>query len=71
REAEQPRPPLPSGLSVSHDGAERLSGRWVGDVAPLIAWLAQCPVRDVSITPPDLEDLFLAYYTLQNAEEPQ
>ena len=33
-----------------------------GDAAPLVAWLAGQPVRDVTIGPPDLETLFREYY---------
>ncbi|TWT45095.1 putative ABC transporter ATP-binding protein YxlF [Phycisphaerae bacterium RAS1] len=57
----------PDGLHITlHDG-RRLSGTWAGEVSPLIRWLASLDVDDVSITPPDLEDLFLAYYSDRGA----
>lgn len=40
-------------------------GRWrlqVAELGPLLALLATWPVRDVTIEPPSLEDLFLGYY---------
>jgi hypothetical protein len=37
-------------------------GTWVGPVAPLLDWLHGQPVRDLIISPPDLEDLFMTYY---------
>src|SRR5262249_51734572 len=43
----------------------RLSGRWTGPVRPLLDWLgAQPSIRDATIVPLDLEDLFLVYYQL-------
>jgi ABC-2 type transport system ATP-binding protein len=53
----------PDGLRVSRNDDTRLVGSWVGPVPPLLAWLARSPVQDVCIAPPDLEDLFLAYYS--------
>ena len=65
----QPAEPTPEGLTVAHLSATRLSGTWSGPMPPLLAWLARAHVRDVTIAPPDLEDLFLAYYTDHVAEE--
>jgi ABC-2 type transport system ATP-binding protein len=43
---------------------DRIRGRWSGEVEPLLHWLNNHPgVRDVTIAPPDLEDLFLDYYS--------
>jgi ABC-2 type transport system ATP-binding protein len=53
---------LPKGLHVLQEHDRRLEGSWVGPVQDLLKWLAETSVRDVMITPPDLEDLFLAYY---------
>jgi ABC-2 type transport system ATP-binding protein len=39
-----------------------------GDVNPLLARIAQLHVRDISITTPDVEDLFLRYYRDDEAE---
>ena len=54
--------PLPDGLQVSRRDEERIIGRWVGPVQPLLNFLAGAKVRDVIITPPNLEDLFMTYY---------
>lgn len=56
------RPRSPSGLHVARDRDGAMHGAWTGAVQELIDWLAQCEVREVTIAPPNLEDLFLAYY---------
>lgn len=55
-------PAVPEGLRLLERRGARVSGTWTGGAAPLLAWLARSGVRDVTIAPPDLEDLFLAYY---------
>lgn len=55
-------PPPPAGLRVAHRADNLVIGAWSGPVEPLIAWLARCPVEDVTIGQPDLQDLFMAYY---------
>jgi ABC-2 type transport system ATP-binding protein len=60
----------PDGLTVVQQRDERLSGTWKGPVEPLVCWIARGRVRDVTIAPPDLEDLFLAYYADSPPEEP-
>jgi len=60
--------PRPAGLCVSREGDTRLVGSWVGSVQTLLDWLAGSRVRDVTIGPPDLEDLFLAYYSGGSSE---
>ncbi len=45
-------------------------GRWAfsaADLPALLQALADLPVRDVTIQPPSLADLFLAYYTPDEA----
>jgi ABC-2 type transport system ATP-binding protein len=44
----------------SEDG--KVTGAWRGPVLRLLSWLASLKPRDVTISPPDLEDLFAAYY---------
>jgi ABC-2 type transport system ATP-binding protein len=39
-----------------------LRGTWKGPVHDLLGWLATMRAEDVTISPPDLEDLFSAYY---------
>ena len=64
-----PMPTLPEELRVSQRGNDCLVGSWNGPVPSLLAWLARSPVRDVTVAPPDLEDLFLAYYSDESAEK--
>ncbi len=53
---------LPEGAhsQSSLDGAVTLS--WTGPIDRLVAWLRSIELEDVTIGPPDLEDLFAAYY---------
>jgi ABC-2 type transport system ATP-binding protein len=60
-------PGPPPGLHVIERGDGWLKGAWSGDPAALLAWLASARVADVSISPPDLEDLFMAYYQSEAA----
>ncbi|HEY3243029.1 MAG TPA: ABC transporter ATP-binding protein [Phycisphaerae bacterium] len=53
---------LPNGLRVLQRSTSCMIGTWVGPVAPLLDWLHGQPVRDLIISPPDLEDLFMTYY---------
>ncbi|MCK6483269.1 MAG: ABC transporter ATP-binding protein [Phycisphaerae bacterium] len=60
--ADGPRPDPPPGLRAAAGENGRLIGSWTGPVEPLLAWLARSPVTDVTISPPDLETLFMTYY---------
>lgn len=60
-------PPPPPGLRISHRQNGVLEGAWVGEIDPLLGWLRAAAVTDVVIAPPDLEDLFLAYYDEREA----
>jgi ABC-2 type transport system ATP-binding protein len=60
---ERPVSNLPQQLQVIRRTDATLKGTWTGPIDPLLAWLSESAVQDVSIAPPDLEDLFLAYYT--------
>jgi len=60
--------PPPAGLDVSQHGDGYLRATWRGPVQPLLDWLARGGVRDATIAPPDLDDLFLAYYADTPAE---
>ncbi len=62
-------PQLPDGLQVSRQDERHLRGVWTGRTDRLIAWLNEVALEDVTIAPPDLEDLFLAYYTETDAED--
>ena len=59
----RPMPRPPARLQLMHRDDDALKGTWTGPIDALLAWLAQAPVQDVSIAPPDLEDLFRAYYS--------
>jgi ABC-2 type transport system ATP-binding protein len=63
-------PPPPDGFEGLQQSHRQLRAAWTGPVDGLVAWLARCPVHDVTIAPPDLEDLFLAYYKDTPAGDP-
>lgn len=54
--------PLPAGLTVGALANGLVRATWQGEIQPLVQYLAACNVQDVTIAPPDLEDLFLSYY---------
>jgi ABC-2 type transport system ATP-binding protein len=59
---------LPDALEPLERTPGRLTGRWTGPVRPLLDWLgAQPSIRDVTIVPLDLEELFLVYYQLDRS----
>ena len=62
---EEPAPlDLPENLQGIVRTGTRITGRWSGPIEPLLQWLAAYPsLRDVTIAPPDLESLFLGYYS--------
>jgi ABC-2 type transport system ATP-binding protein len=63
-------PNLPERLDRLERTAGRIRGRWSGEVGSLLQWLSEHPeVRDVTLAPSDLEDLFLDYYS--EREEPK
>ncbi|MPN28229.1 Vitamin B12 import ATP-binding protein BtuD [bioreactor metagenome] len=57
--------PGPTGLQL--DGAQA-SFMYSGDCNVLMAALAALPLQDVDVTEPDLEEIFMHYYTEQEAE---
>lgn len=61
----------PPGLTVAFDSNAQLRATWAGDIQDLLHWLARQKVTDVIISPPDLEDLFLAYYSDHNERTPE
>lgn len=61
-------PPLPLGLEIIHQSDTHLEAAWTGRIEQLLAWLARCRLHDVTIAPPDLEDLFLTYYRARPEE---
>ncbi len=55
---------LPPRLAHVERTGARIRGRWSGEVGDLLHWLSGHPaVRDMTTAPPDLEDLFLDYYS--------
>ncbi|RIK63496.1 MAG: ABC transporter [Planctomycetota bacterium] len=62
---------LPDGAATTalHDG--EISMSWKGEIGPLIGWLAGLDLADVAIGPPDLEDLFAAYYRNDQDDSPE
>ncbi len=65
----RPAPSRPAGFEVLGEADAQWRGTWTGPADRLLAWLASCPVQDVTIAPPDLEDLFLAYYAEQEGRD--
>jgi len=54
---------LPEGLVVLRRDSDSIVGTWGGSVPDLLGWLSRCPVDDVIVERPGLEDLFMTYYT--------
>lgn len=52
-----------SGVRDLHTSQDQVSFLYSGDVNPLLALLAAKPLRDVTIADPDLEEIFMHYYT--------
>ncbi len=52
----------PDGLTAVERHGSLVRGTWSGPLEPLLRWLSGAGVEDVTIAPPDLEDLFMAYY---------
>ncbi len=73
RRGGEPAGPPPEGLLVTRAADRQMTATWTGPTEPLLAWLAASGVEDVTIAPPDLEDLFLTYYESAPREpaEPQ
>lgn len=53
---------LPAGLRIAERVGPQWHGTWSGPIEQLLDWLRTCAVLDLTIAPPDLEELFLAYY---------
>jgi hypothetical protein len=53
---------LPQPMTVVARSGNALEGTWSGTAAALLEWLHTQAVADVTIEPPNLEDLFLAFY---------
>ena len=56
------RAKYPEGLDARLGGDGVVRATWTGEVDRLVTWLADKGVADLTIGPPDLEDLFFAYY---------
>jgi ABC-2 type transport system ATP-binding protein len=61
-------PPAPGTFDLPNVEVVAITGREVhvmvrGDVNPLLARIASLAVRDVAITTPDIEDIFLRLYS--------
>ncbi|MBK9187510.1 MAG: ABC transporter ATP-binding protein [Phycisphaerales bacterium] len=61
-----PRPgDAPAGFELASIDAATWHARWIGDVGPLVAWLAGQEIDDLTIARPDLESLFRGYYAAE------
>ncbi len=54
---------MPLALQVIERKGPRITATWADGIDRLIEWLRQIPIRDATIEKPDLEDLFLTYYS--------
>ncbi len=53
---------VPDGMTIRSRQDGTMTGTWSGSVDPLVRWLSDLKLDDVSISPPSLEDLFATYY---------
>ena len=60
--------PLPPGLQVLQQTEDRIAATWTGPIETLLSWLGGRAVQDLTIAPPDLEDLFMTYYKADKSE---
>ncbi len=68
-ELAQIRSSAPPALTVTDCENGSLKGHWQGPPESLLAWLASLPVSEIAIHPPDLEDLFMGYYSAETAKQ--
>lgn len=59
----------PAEMNVLERSPRGWRATWHGDVAALTRWLATQSLEDVVIAPPDLDDLFMAYYDTSRAAD--
>ncbi|MFO0943078.1 MAG: ABC transporter ATP-binding protein [Pirellulales bacterium] len=60
--------PFPSSLNLIEQSKLQLLATWSGTTNELLAWLTTLDLSDASIHKPDLEDLFLSYYSQTTAD---
>ncbi|MFZ4575866.1 MAG: ABC transporter ATP-binding protein [Phycisphaerales bacterium] len=63
--------PPPVGLTLELQSSRKWQGRFAGNLAELLAFVAAKPVHDIRIARPDLESLFRRYYTQDTQESPK
>jgi ABC-2 type transport system ATP-binding protein len=54
--------PVPAFLSLEFRDGDRWTCSLQGDVMDVVRWSVQQPLRDISISPPDLETVFRRFY---------
>jgi len=54
---------FPSQMQILNQVNGQVKGTWSGDIEDLLAWLRDFAVADLIIERPDLNDLFITYYT--------
>ncbi len=52
----------PKLFEVLATNEDTITGTWSGDINELTHWLAEHPLKDLTVEKPDLNDLFLAFY---------
>ncbi len=59
---------FPNSLNLIEQNDLQLLATWSGTTNELLSWMAELDLNDASIHKPDLEDLFLSYYSQTTAE---
>ena len=54
---------FPSQLQVLNQSNGQIQGTWSGEIETLLDWLREYKLDDLTIEKPDLNDLFITYYT--------
>lgn len=68
---DQPIPDFPDAWQPVERRDSEHTGVWVGTTDELLHWLSNLRLHDVTISPPDLEDLFMTYYGDEKASAVQ
>ena len=60
---------MPADLNIRKLEENVLTGAWTGQIQTLLGWISGYDVTDVTIERPDLNDLFISYYTSGKLED--
>ncbi|MGI9519444.1 MAG: AAA family ATPase, partial [Pirellulaceae bacterium] len=62
---------MPGKFQIAERDTHVIRGNWSGSTPALLTWLNELNLDDVTIEPPDLEDLFLTYYDGSAVRSPE